>query len=145
MAGPEDLVVQDDLVIPGRELDTAVSRSSGPGGQHVNTTDTRVQLRWDIATSGALDEVRRERLLTKLASRLSGDGVLTVACDTHRSQLRNREAARARLADVVSKALQRPKARRATRPSKGAKARRINAKKQRGALKASRRKPGMDD
>ena len=144
MAGPEDLVVQDDLVIPGRELDTAVSRSSGPGGQHVNTTDTRVQLRWDIATSGALDEFRRERLLTKLASRLSGDGVLTVACDTHRSQLRNREEARQRLAALVRAALVVPRRRRRTRRPRGAEERRLDRKRRRADVKRQRRRPADD-
>ena len=144
MAGAEDLVVQDDLVIPGRELDTAVSRSSGPGGQHVNTTDTRVQLRWDIATSGALDEVRRERLLTKLASRLSGDGVLTVACDTHRSQLRNREEARQRLAALVRAALVVPRRRRRTRRPRGAEERRLDRKRRRADVKRQRRRPADD-
>jgi ribosome-associated protein len=144
VAGADDLAVQDDLVIPGRELDVAVSRSSGPGGQHVNTTDTRVQLRWDIASSGVLDEVRRERLLTKLASRLSGEGVLTVACDTHRSQMRNREEARARLAALVRAALVVPQRRRRTRRPRGAEERRLDRKRRRADVKRQRRRPADD-
>ncbi|MFN3198336.1 MAG: alternative ribosome rescue aminoacyl-tRNA hydrolase ArfB [Bradymonadia bacterium] len=141
----EDLTITGGPTIPGAELQVVVSRASGPGGQHVNKTSTRITLRWSVKDSAVLSEGQRAWLLQRLSHRLIGGGDLQVSVDEYRSQLRNREAARARLADVVSKALQRPKARRATRPSKGAKARRLNAKKQRGALKASRRKPGMDD
>lgn len=141
----DDLYIEGGPTIPGAELQVVVSRASGPGGQHVNKTSSRVTLRWSIAHSGALSEGQRAWLLKRLSHRLIGEGELQVSVDEHRSQLRNREAARARLAEVVAKALRRPKVRKATRPSKGAKVRRLNAKKQRGALKASRRKPGRDD
>ena len=129
------------LTIPDAELVERFSRSSGPGGQSVNTSDTRVELRWDVAGSAALTDDQRARLLTELAPRLV-DGVLVVVASEHRSQLQNRTAARARLANYVTEALQPPApARRATRPSRAARIRRVDAKRQRGALKASRRRP----
>ena len=129
------------LTIPDAELVERFSRSSGPGGQSVNTSDTRVELRWDVAASTALSEQQRARLLTELAQRLV-DGVLVVTASEHRSQLQNRTAARARLGNYVTEALQPPApARRASRPSRAARARRVEAKRQRGSLKASRRRP----
>lgn len=129
------------LTIPDAELVERFSRSSGPGGQSVNTSDTRVELRWDVAASAALSEQQRARLLTELAQRLV-DGVLVVTASEHRSQLQNRTAARARLGNYVTEALQPPApARRASRPSRAARARRVEAKRQRGSLKASRRRP----
>lgn len=129
------------LTIPDAELVERFSRSSGPGGQSVNTSDTRVELRWDVGESAVLTDQQRARLLAELAPRLV-DGVLVVTASEHRSQLQNRTAARARLANYVTEALQPPApARRATRPSRAARARRVDAKRQRGALKASRRNP----
>lgn len=129
------------LLIPAAELVERFSRSSGPGGQSVNTTDSRVELRWDVASSAALSDEQRQRLLTALASRLV-DGELVVTASEHRSQLLNREAARARLANYVADGLAPPPpARRATRPSRSARARRVDSKRQRGELKALRRKP----
>ena len=120
------------------------SRSSGPGGQSVNTTDSRVELSWDVADSVALTDFQRARLLERLGGRLVG-GTITIAAAEHRSQLQNRSAARARLADLVGAALEPPSpARRATRPSRAAKARRVDAKKRRGTLKANRRQPPPD-
>jgi ribosome-associated protein len=132
------------LEIPDAELVERFSRSSGPGGQSVNTTDSRVELSWDIAGSAALDDRQRERLLDRLAGRLV-DGVLTIAASEHRSQLRNREAARARLRHLIATALEPPSPpRRATRPSRAAKARRVEAKRRRGDIKAGRRRPPLD-
>ena len=129
------------LTIPDAELVERFSRSSGPGGQSVNTSDTRVELRWDVAASAVLSDQQRARLLTELAQRLV-DGVLVVTASEHRSQLQNRTAARARLGNYVTEALQPPApARRASRPSRAARARRVEAKRQRGSLKASRRRP----
>jgi len=132
------------LTIPAGELVERFSRSSGPGGQSVNTTDSRVELRWDVAASAALTDERRRRLLAALASRLV-DSELVVTASEHRSQLQNREAARARLANYVADGLApAPPARRATRPSRSARARRVETKRHRGEIKAMRRKPPAD-
>ncbi|MDP9091381.1 MAG: aminoacyl-tRNA hydrolase [Actinomycetota bacterium] len=131
----------DGLIIPDAELVERFSRSSGPGGQSVNTTDSRVELSWDVGSSGALGEQQRERLLDRLSGRLV-DGVLTIAASEHRSQLQNRTAARARLTVLLIDALAPPApARRPTRPSRAARQRRIDAKKQRGRLKSTRSRP----
>ncbi len=134
----------DGLVIPTAELVERFSRSSGPGGQSVNTTDSRVELRWDAAASTALSDSQRARLLEALAHRLV-DGVLSIAASEHRSQLQNRTAARARLRMLVADALAPPApARRPTRPSRAARQRRVEAKRQRGELKARRRRPPLE-
>ncbi|HET8583163.1 MAG TPA: alternative ribosome rescue aminoacyl-tRNA hydrolase ArfB [Jatrophihabitans sp.] len=134
----------DGLEIPDAELVERFSRSSGPGGQSVNTTDSRVELSWDVAASPALTEVQRSRLVERLANRLV-DGVVTVVASEHRSQLQNRNAARTRLQHLVAAGLEPPApARRATRPSRTAKARRVEAKRQRGEIKAGRRRPPLD-
>src|SRR6202012_5670698 len=103
----EDLRVNSWLVIPAGELRERFSRSSGPGGQGVNTTDSRVELSWDAANSAALTDAQRDRVLSRLGPRLV-DGVLTIAASEQRSQLRNREAARARLAALLLDALEPP-------------------------------------
>jgi ribosome-associated protein len=127
------------VVIPEGELRWRFSRSSGPGGQSVNTTDSRVELSWDLAASPALSPTQRERALERLAGRLV-DGVLTVAASEHRSQLRNRTAAEARLGALVADGIAPPpRKRRPTRPSRGANERRIAEKKRRGDIKRLRR------
>jgi ribosome-associated protein len=132
------------LVIPDAELVERFSRSSGPGGQGVNTTDSRVELSWDVDSSTALTDGQRARLAEHLGSRLV-DGVLTIAASEHRSQLQNRTAARARLQHLVIDALEPPSPpRRATRPSRAAKARRVDAKKRRGNIKVNRQRPPDD-
>ena len=136
---PEELRVSERVRIPFAELAWRFSRASGPGGQGVNTTDSRVELSWDVVASGALPEALRERAVARLGGRLVG-GVLTVVASEHRSQLRNREAAAARLVALVAQAIAAPPAkRRPTRPSKGSVERRIAAKKHRGTLKRNRR------
>jgi len=138
---PGDLHVHRSLVIPDHELNWRFSRSSGPGGQGVNTTDSRVELSYDVQGSTALTDVHRARALERLGSRLT-EGVLTVSASEHRSQLRNREAAEARLAALLRDAIAPPpKTRRPTKPSRGAQQRRIDAKKQRGQIKANRQRP----
>ncbi|MCD6640974.1 MAG: aminoacyl-tRNA hydrolase [Nocardioides sp.] len=133
-----DLVVTRRLAIPAGELSERFSRSSGPGGQGVNTTDSRVELSWDVAGSPSLTPAMRERLLTALAPRLSA-GVLTIAASEHRTQLDNRRAARDRLADLVREAAQPPPApRRPTKPTRGSQRRRLEAKKRRGETKRGR-------
>lgn len=135
------LRVSAGVTIPESELSWRFSRSSGPGGQGVNTTDSRVELVWDAASSAALSTTQRERLLDRLSGRLV-DGVLTIAASEHRAQLRNREAARARLAALVGEALQPPPpTRRPTKQSRGGKERRLKAKKQRTDIKQLRRPP----
>jgi ribosome-associated protein len=127
--------------IPESELSWRFSRSGGPGGQSVNTADSRVELTFDLAGSPSLPEHLRERALLRLAHRLVG-GTLTIAASEYRSQHRNREAARARMVDVLSDALMPPPPkRRPTKPSRGARERRLTGKKQRGQTKALRRRP----
>ncbi len=139
MPGP--LQVTRFLVIPEAELALRFSRSSGPGGQGVNTTDSRVELSFDVARSPSLVEPYRSRALASLARRLV-DGVLTITASEHRSQLRNREAAEARLAALLAEAVAAPaRPRRATRPSRSAVRRRLDAKTRRGQTKALRRRP----
>ena len=126
-------------VIPPAELTWHFSRSPGPGGQSVNTADSRVELSFDLAASAALPPVLKERALRALAGRLTG-GVLTVTASEHRSQLRNREAAAARLAALLTQATARPPApRRPTRPSRAATERRLAAKRRRSETKRLRR------
>jgi ribosome-associated protein len=136
MSGP--VRVRGSVVVPDSELSWRFSRSSGPGGQHVNTSDTAVELSFDVAGSAALPEPYRERALSRLAGRLVG-GVLTVRAEEHRSQLRNREAAKARLAALLTEATAPPpKARRPTKPSRRAQARRVEGKRRRGDVKRGR-------
>ena len=134
-----DLPVVGSLVVPAACLRWRFSRSSGPGGQGVNTADSRVELSVAPADVPGLTGVQQERLAARLAGRLV-DGVLTIAASEHRQQLRNRQAARERLAAVLRAALVPPApARRRTKPTRGSKERRIEAKKQRGQLKKQRR------
>jgi ribosome-associated protein len=136
MSGP--VRVRGSVVIPDSELSWRFSRSSGPGGQHVNTSDTAAELSFDLARSAALPGPYRERALERLAGRLV-DGVLTVRAEEHRSQLRNREAAKARLAALLTEATAPPpKARRPTKPSRRAQARRVEGKRRRGDVKRGR-------
>lgn len=137
--GPvEPLVVTRTVVVPPHELVWRFSRASGPGGQGVNTTDSRVELSLDIATSTAFSPMLRERALQRLANRLT-DGVLTITASEHRSQLRNRQAALARLADTVRAAVAPPgPPRRPTAPTKAARERRLTDKRRRGEIKRGR-------
>ena len=135
-----DLPVTGFLVAPAAALHWRFSRSSGPGGQGVNTADSRVELSVAPLELPGLTDAQRERLAGRLAGRLV-DGVLTVAASEHRQQLRNRQAARERLAAVLRAALAPPPpSRRRTKPTRGSQERRIQAKKQRGELKRSRRR-----
>ena len=136
-----DLHVRGPLVLPARELHWRFSRSSGPGGQGVNTADSRVELSFDLGRSPSFPQHLRERAERRLAGRLV-DGVLTVVASEHRSQLRNRDAARERLAALLREAVApEPPARRPTRPTTGAKRRRLDAKARRGAIKRLRGRP----
>jgi ribosome-associated protein len=126
-------------VIPAEEMSWRFSRSSGPGGQSVNTTDSRAEVSYDLAASDALGPVLKERALHALADRLV-DGVITVRASEHRSQLRNREAAISRLSALLLAATAPPPAaRRPTRPSRAARERRLAAKQRRSQIKRLRR------
>ncbi len=139
MTGP--LRITGSLAIAPAELSWRFSRSSGPGGQGVNTSDSRVELTFDVARSAALSDVQRRRLLQRLAGRLV-DGTLTVTASEHRSQLRNRDAATARLTRTLREALApEPAARRPTRPTWGSRQRRMDDKSRRGRTKQLRRRP----
>ena len=133
----QDLVVNDRLIIPSRDLRWRFSRSSGPGGQGVNTTDSRVELVLDLHTCSVLGPFRRARLLEHLASRLS-DGCLRVVVAEERSQWQNRQKALHRMGELLRKGLQpAPRARKATRPGRGAVKRRLDTKKKRCLLYTS--------
>jgi ribosome-associated protein len=137
MVGP--LRVSRSVLVPEKELHWRFSRSSGPGGQSVNTADSRVQLSLDLTTTTAFGPRQRARVLQRLAERLV-DGVLTVTAQEERSQLRNREIALERLADILGEAVAPPRrARRPTKPSQRAVERRIAAKKRRAETKRLRR------
>ena len=134
----DGLLVTRAWVVPEAELSERFSRSSGPGGQGVNTTDSRVELSYDVARSPALPDHLRARVLDRLHPRLV-DGVVTVVASEHRSQLRNREAARERLAQLLREAAAPPPPRRRpTRPTLGSKKRRLEDKKRRGEIKRGR-------
>ncbi|MGW4482283.1 alternative ribosome rescue aminoacyl-tRNA hydrolase ArfB [Amycolatopsis sp. NPDC004368] len=132
------MAIGSRFVIPAAELRERFSRSSGPGGQGVNTTDSRVELSFDVLRSSSIPPALRERIAGRLAPRLV-DGVLTIAASEHRSQLQNRDAARLRLVEVLLKASAPPPAtRRPTKPSRGSKERRLAAKKRRSDVKRGR-------
>ena len=138
---PGALQVRDDVVVPESELRWRFSRSSGPGGQSVNTTDSRVELSLDLAASRAFTEPQRARLLERLRHRTS-HGVVTVTASEHRSQLRNREAAEQRLAQLLREGLAPvPPQRRASRPTRSSVRRRLDSKRRRGDVKQQRRPP----
>jgi ribosome-associated protein len=142
MSGP--YVVRGAVSLPEAELMWRFSRSSGPGGQHVNTSDTQVELRFDLANTEALPPVWRERALERLATRLTG-GVITVRASEHRSQWRNREMAAVRLASLLAEATAPPpKPRRATKIPRGINERRLRNKKQRSDTKRGRTGRGWD-
>lgn len=140
----DGVFVNERLTIPRAELTFRASKSGGPGGQHVNTSSTRVELLWSPGTSSVLSEELRARLLEKLASRLDGEGALRIVASENRSQLRNRQAAAERLGELVRQALVVKKKRRATKPSRAAKEARLGEKKIRSERKARRRKTTDD-
>lgn len=139
------LDIAPELQLPLAELEFRASRSGGPGGQHVNTSSTRVEVWWDVAASPSLSAAQRQRLLTRLAARLDGAGRLRLVSSTSRSQLRNREDVTERLRDVVAQALAVPKPRKRTKPTRAAKAARVESKRRRAAVKRDRQRPGHDD
>lgn len=132
------------IAIDSDELDESFVRSGGPGGQHVNTTDSAVMLRFDVARSPSLPDAVKRRLAMLAGSRLTSDGVLVLRSEGSRSQLLNRQEVRERLVELIREATIVPKKRRPTKPSKAAKARRVDAKKGRSAVKAGRGKVRVD-
>jgi ribosome-associated protein len=142
MAAATDLPINATLVIPAAELGWRFSRASGPGGQGVNTTDSRVELVYDLAASQVLPEPLRQRALARLQGRLVA-GVLVVVAAEHRSQWLNRQAALKRLGDLLRQAIEPPPPlRRRTKPTRGSQERRLAAKNRRGVIKAQRRGQG---
>lgn len=137
--------INADLSIPEKELEFSFSSSSGPGGQHVNRSATKVTLRFDVASSPSLSDSERERILARLAARLDKDGMLQLQVQDSRSQLKNRAVAVERLQDLLSEALKTRKVRRESRPSRAAVEKRLAAKKQRAALKRERGRPADDE
>jgi ribosome-associated protein len=133
------------FTIPLEELSFRATRSGGPGGQHVNTSATRVEVRWNVTESPSLSDEQRRRLLERLGSRIDARGYLRVVAAERRSQLRNRQAAVERLSSLVSDALKQPKKRRKTRPPRAVTERRLDEKRQRGNVKRDRRPVDQDD
>ena len=144
MAKEGVLQVSEAVAIPRAELAYRASRAGGAGGQHVNTSSTRIEVLWNVHATSALDEAARHRVATKLASRLDGEGWIRVVSSARRSQGQNREAAESRLAELVRWAMVVPKRRKATKPSRGAKEARLSAKKKRGDTKRQRRSDSFD-
>jgi ribosome-associated protein len=141
MAKEGGLQLSESLMIPRAELVYRASRAGGAGGQHVNTSSTRIELLWNVHATGALDETQRVRVAARLASRIDGEGWIRVVASARRSQGQNREAAEERLRELVCAALVVPKRRKPTKPSRGAKEARLSEKKKRGDTKRQRR-PG---
>lgn len=133
------LPVNESLVIPRSELRIRATKSGGPGGQHVNTSSSRIEVEWNVRTSAALDDAQRWRLLEKLATRIDGEGDLRVVASDSRSQAQNRKRAEERLASLVRAALVIPKARRRTKPTRASKEARLGDKKRRSDTKRHRR------
>ena len=145
---PALLFVTAHLSLPHDELDVRATTGGGPGGQHVNRSATRIELRWIPASSAALaaalTPAHRDRVLERLQPRLDGTGAMRLVAGEHRSQRRNRDAAMARLASIVRAALPDPVPRRATKPSRGAVARRLDEKKKRSSVKRERGRRDFD-
>lgn len=133
------LEVDASLAIPRWELEYRATRAGGAGGQHVNTSSTRIELLWNVARSTALDDAQRARVSARLATRIDGEGWLRVVSSARRSQQQNREAADARLAELVRGALVVQKRRRPTKPTRASKEARIRAKRKRSETKRMRR------
>ena len=140
-----DLVLRDGRVIPRECLHVGFARSGGPGGQNVNKTESKVDLRLDLdAATATLGEADIARIRSRLAPRLDADGRVCVIASEHRSQYQNLAAARERMADLIAAALRRQKRRIATKPTRGSKRRRLDGKRQHGEIKKGRQKPRHD-
>lgn len=139
------LIISRSISLPETELVERFLRADGPGGQHVNRTESAVELRFDVASSPSLPEDIRRRLLERRDRRLTGDGVLVIQGRRFRDQARNRDDVRARLTEIIRAVLIPPKKRVATRPTRASKERRLVGKQQRGKIKQTRsRKPDLE-
>jgi ribosome-associated protein len=138
---PREVPVTGRVTIPASEISLAYARSGGPGGQHVNRTETKVLLRWNVQASAALDDAERALLLSRLASRLTKEGDLLVASERHRDRARNVEDALERFRALLRRALARPRPRKPTKPTRASRERRLEAKRRRGETKRGRREP----
>jgi ribosome-associated protein len=136
-----DVRIGRAVTIPERELEVSFARSGGPGGQHVNTSDTKVELRFDVEASASLTAGQKDRIRARLGNRMTRDGVLVLKASEHRSQARNRQAVRARFQQLLTEALRPAKVRKPTRPSRAAKQQRLADKRRRSERKALRRPP----
>ena len=136
----QDVPVKNGIVIPGHEIEIATSRAGGPGGQHVNKTESRITLRWNVKNTVALNDIQKERVLENLQSRLTSDGDLIIHSSASRSQQQNKQAAFDLLAQIVRKALYVPKRRMKTRVPKSAKEAALRAKAHRSQIKKMRSK-----
>jgi ribosome-associated protein len=141
----DDLLIDDTLSIPADELEERFVRSSGPGGQNVNKVATKVELRFDVAQSRVLEEDVRQRLLNMAGRRATTDGVLVLEAQGERSRERNRQDVRERLAELVRKALIRPRKRKSTRPTRASKEKRLQEKNRRSGVKQKRGRIRGDD
>jgi ribosome-associated protein len=138
------LQITDTIAVPRSEFVYRASRSGGAGGQHVNTSSTRIELLWDYQRSASLDDAEKDRVRRKLAARIDADGMVRVVAGNRRSQLQNRAAAEERLARLVRDAMHVPKRRRATAPTKASKEKRLQSKKLLSKKKENRRKDSFD-
>lgn len=141
MADNDPIEISAGVLVPHEELILRASRSSGPGGQHVNTSSTRIELVWDIASSPSIDDDMRARLMQRLSNRVDSSGKIRLVAQSERSQLRNRDAVIERFGKMIRGALVEQKLRKATKPTKASKRKRIEAKKHRAAVKQQRREP----
>jgi ribosome-associated protein len=140
----ELLQVTDTIAVPRSELVYRASRSGGAGGQHVNTSSTRIEVLWDFQRSSALDDAQKDRVRKKLAARIDAEGLVRVVAGNRRSQLQNRGAAEERLAALIRDAMHVPKKRRATAPTKASRQKRLDGKRQQSKKKENRRKDAFD-
>lgn len=144
MGNDDELALSGAMAIPRSELSYRASRAGGAGGQHVNTSSTRIELLWNVWTTAALDEAARVLVKEKLASRIDSEGWIRVVSSARRSQSQNREAAEARLVELVKAALVVRKRRKVSKTPRGAKEARLSEKKQRGETKRQRRPDSFD-
>ena len=141
----EDVVVTPEVSIPRAELSFRATRAGGPGGQHVNTSSTRIELLWDVGASPSISDEQRALITKKLATRISDEGILRLTSAESRSQHQNREAVVERFADLIAHALRKPKPRKTTKPSKAAKEARLKEKKRRSEAKKRRGKVELEE
>jgi ribosome-associated protein len=141
----DDVVVNSEVTIPRSELTYRATRAGGPGGQHVNTSSTKVELSWDVSGSPSITDEQRTRIAEKLATRIAEDGVLRLTSAGSRSQHQNKEDVTERFGKMIAQALHKPKPRRKTKPSRASKEARLKSKKKRSETKSRRGPVGTDE